>query len=408
MTNLTEALGWTLLHSLWQATLVAVVFYLIRPLIRHRPVPMYIGALSALLLVLGWSAYTFTDLYTPHAVSDHATVTYPTLASPPAAVAPALSEPVPVARPSGLSWIATGVAWIDRYISFVAMAWLLGTLLLSARLAGGLWYVQRLRHDRVYPVRAWDATASSLAARLGIRRPVTLLASGRAKVPMVVGHLKPILLVPVALLSSLPPEQLEAIIAHELAHVRRRDYLVNVLQSFVELLFFYHPAVRWLSEVVRQEREKCCDDLAVSLSGDTIAYAKALAEAEAFQHASGTMMMAFAQRRGNLLTRIERLVYPRTSPTSLVARGYLVVPMLLMVIYLAGGDTLARVVGHEPALATGAVVKRLPDRTEVHRSPSAGDTLRKDESHNAAQAVPNPTPALDTIPDDQENEDRTK
>jgi beta-lactamase regulating signal transducer with metallopeptidase domain len=406
MTTLTEALGWTLLHSLWQATIIAAVFYLVRALIRHRPVPMYNGALGALLLVLGWSGYTFIDLYTPPPVPDHATVTYPALASPPAAVAPAFAEPVAVARPSSWSWWATGVAWIDRYISFVAMAWLFGTLLLSARLAGGMWYLERLRRDCVYPVPAWEATAATLAVHLGIRRPVTLLASGRAKVPMVIGHLKPILLLPLALLSSLPPEQLEAIIAHELAHVRRHDYLVNILQSFVELVFFYHPAVRWLSAVVRQEREKCCDDLAVSLSGDTITYAKALAEAEAFQHTSGTMMMAFARQRGNLLARIERLVGPRTSPASLVAKGYLMVPMLLMVIYLAGSDTLARVVSHQPALAFGAVERRLPDRTEVHRSPSADDTLSGDEPQSATRAVPNPPPALDTIPSDDENEDR--
>ena len=406
--SLTEALGWTLLHSLWQATLVAGVFYLVRPLIRHRPTQVYFGALGAIAVVLGWSLHTFVNLYTPESSTSHPAVIHPAPMTPPATAAPLVTESVASAKPTDLSWVAVGVAWINSYINFVAMAWLFGMVILSARLAGGLWYLERLRHHRACPVPAWEATVVTLADRLGIRRPVTLLASSRTRVPMVIGHLKPIILLPVALLSSLSPELIEAIIAHELAHIRRQDYVTNVLQSCVEILYFYHPAVRWLSSVVRDEREKCCDDLAVSLSGNTIAYAKALAEAERLQHPADPLVMAFAPRRGSLLSRVERLVGPRTSSTRRAAKGWFIVPMLLIVTYLAGSDTLARkAASSEPPLASSVfsdISKRLPSRTEVSLAPLTNQAQEDSDSGSTTNAVPNPLMASDTIPGESEKE----
>ncbi len=405
MTSLTEALGWTLLHSLWQATLVAAVFCLIRPLIRHRPTQVYVGALGALLIVLGWSLYTFVDVYTLESAPTRPAVIHPALSIPPATASPAVTESVPSAQSPDWSWVAVGVAWIDPYINFVTVAWLTGMVILSARLTGGLWYLERLRHHRACPATAWEVTVATLATRLGIRRPVTLLASSQAKVPMVIGHLKPIILLPVALLSSLPAEQIEAIIAHELAHIRRQDYLTNVLQSCIEILYFYHPAVRWLSSVVREEREKCCDDLAVSLNGNAIAYAKALAEAERLQHTADPLVMAFAPRRGSLLSRIERLVGPRTSPTRLAAKAWFIVPMLLVVTYLAGSDTLARkAASSESPLTSSVVKKQLSDRAPVDVAPLNSEARDADKSRSAAATVPDSSLASDTIPDEDEKE----
>ncbi len=400
--SLTEALGWTLLHSLWQATLVAAVFCLVRPLIRHRPTQVYSSALGAIIVVLGWSLHTFVNLYTPESSTSHPAVIHPAPTTPPATAAPMVTELVSSAQSTDWSWVAVGVAWIDPYINFVAMAWLFGMVILSARLTGGLWYLERLRHHRACSAPAWESTVVTLATRLGIRRPITLLASSQAKVPMVIGHLKPIILLPVALLSSLPAEQIEAIIAHELAHIRRQDFLTNVLQSFVEILYFYHPAVRWLSSVVREEREKCCDDLAVSLNGNAIAYAKALAEAERLQHTADPLVMAFAPRRGSLLSRIERLVGPRISPTRLAAKGWFIVPMLLVVTYLAGGDTLARKAApSESPLTSGVfsdISKRLPSRTEVSVAPLTNQAQEDSDSGSTTNAVPDPLMASDTIP----------
>lgn len=403
--SLTEALGWTLLHSLWQATLVAGAFYLVRQVILHRPAQVYTAALGALLVVVGWSLHTFVDLYQ----TQSAVVTRPAPTLNPAITPPAVTAFAPMAKqPIDSSWLATAVAWMHQYVNFVALGWLLGMVILSARLAGGLWYLARLRHHHTCPLPAWEATVTTLATRLRLRRPVTAVVSGMAKVPMVIGHLKPIILLPVALLSSLPPEQIEAIIAHELAHVRRHDYWINMLQSLIEINFFYHPAVRWLSSVVREEREKCCDDLAVSLlNGNTVAYARALSEAESLQHAPTPLALAFAPRRGSLLARIERLVHPRTSSTSLAAKAVALVPMLLLATYLAGGDTLARkAVNSEPPFGTSS-----PQGLSI---PAQSDSTQSTEKAAVVSSQPTVAEAptadarfpSDTIPRGNRDEDR--
>ena len=130
------------------------------------------------------------------------------------------------------------------------------------------------------PERAGRHGVARLTRRLHIGRAVRLLESTLVDVPTVIGWLKPVVLLPASALAGLSPHQLEAILAHELAHIRRHDYLVNLLQTLVETLLFYHPAVWWLSRRIRAERENCCDDLAVSLCGDPVAYAAALAELE--------------------------------------------------------------------------------------------------------------------------------
>ena len=117
-----------------------------------------------------------------------------------------------------------------------------------------------------------------LSRRLHITRAITLFESTLVDVPTVIGFVKPVILLPASVLGGLTPQQLEAILAHELAHIRRHDYIVNLLQSLLETLLFYHPAVWWLSRRIRIEREHCCDDLAVSLCGDPLVYARALAD----------------------------------------------------------------------------------------------------------------------------------
>src|SRR5439155_5091815 len=169
-------------------------------------------------------------------------------------------------------------------------------------LTGWLW-VQRLRTRGVAPADAdFRRMAARLARRLHITRVVTLLESSLVDVPTVIGWLKPVVLLPASALGALSPQQLEAILAHELAHIRRHDYLVNLLQTLVETLLFYHPAVWWLSRRIRIERENCCDDLAVSLCGDPVAYANALADLESLRsEITPTHHIAMAATGGSLL-----------------------------------------------------------------------------------------------------------
>ena len=181
-----------------------------------------------------------------------------------------------------------------------------------------------------------------LAEKAGLHRPLQLLESLRLQTPVVIGHFKPVLLLPAGLAAGLPVDEVEALLAHELAHVMRRDYLVNVLQNLVEILYFFHPGVRWLSACVRQEREHCCDDFAVALCGDAQHYARALARLQAGEMAYPEPALAAVGRPQKLLRRIVRLLgRPRLAHD--FREGF--VSALLLIFGLLGMLKLAAVTG---------------------------------------------------------------
>ena len=205
------------------------------------------------------------------------------------------------------SWLQSIDAGVSPWLPWLTVAWLFGVFFLSLRLAGGLFYTQRLRRNRTFPIGAeWQQKLQRLCQQLQIRQTVVLLESARIQVPTVIGWLRPVILLPASTLTGLTAQQLEAVLAHELAHIRRYDYLVNLLQTAVETLLFYHPAVWWVSKQARLEREHCCDDLAVAVQGNTLAYARALAELETLR--GGGPRFALAANGGSLLARIERLL----------------------------------------------------------------------------------------------------
>jgi uncharacterized protein (TIGR03435 family) len=160
----------------------------------------------------------------------------------------------------------------------------------------------------------WQTAGDRLAVRLGLTRLVRIVEMPHVDVPLVVGCLRPVVVLPIAALSSLNAAQVEAIIAHELAHVRRHDYLVNLMQTLAETLLFYHPAVWWLSARIRDEREHCCDDAAVAVCGDPVGYAAALAELEAWR--GGALNLAAAATGGSLLGRVRRILRVEISEDS--------------------------------------------------------------------------------------------
>jgi bla regulator protein blaR1 len=158
----------------------------------------------------------------------------------------------------------------------------------------------------------WQERIDRLGARMRLSRPVTLLESCVAEVPVVIGYIRPVILMPVGLLAGLPGGQVEAILLHELAHIRRHDYLVNLMQIVVEGLVFYHPAVWWISGVIRAERENCCDDLVVATQGDALAYAAALTALE--QNRGAVREAVLAATGGSLVKRVRRLLVQPEGP----------------------------------------------------------------------------------------------
>src|SRR5467141_4500274 len=185
-------------------------------------------------------------------------------------------------------------------------AWFLGVLLLSLRTAGGLFLIERMRRKEIKPVGGeLYVRCVALQRRMGLDRVIQYCECHRLDAPAVLGWFRPVVLLPVRALTGLTEEQIEAVIAHELAHIRRLDCFVNLFQIAAETLLFYHPAVWWVSQRVRAERENCCDDEAISICGDAVVYARALTLMEEWRTAPALMMAA---NRSPLAERVVRLL----------------------------------------------------------------------------------------------------
>lgn len=305
---LVRGVGFALLHSLWQGGGLALLLAGALPLLRRRrPEVRYAlaaGALGALLLAAGLTLGYYYRQYSPAPAISAVVVALPSARVPAfqdnAFVPPAALAPTPAQR-------------VEPYLPLVVGAWLLGLVVLSGRLAGGLLHASRLRRTGRALGSEWQQRLAALAARAGLRRPVALLESARVAGPLVLGHLRPAILLPLGAVAGLPPSLLEALLAHELAHVLRRDYLLNLGLAVVEVLFFYHPAVWFMAGCLRAERENCCDDQAAALcGGDRLRVARALAElAELTAAPLAIPRLALAATgggRGQLLARVRRLV----------------------------------------------------------------------------------------------------
>jgi uncharacterized protein (TIGR03435 family) len=295
-----ERLGWTLVHFLWEGLLLAGLYAGARFGMARgsRPNTRYLLACAAMAAMMAAPLVTWSLLRPAEPISEY---TY-RLHSVPPAVSYATAAPLSASVHTSASLVQAG-----RYLPWVVMTWLAGAILFWVRLVGGWAIAARLRSRLVRPAPPeWQQVLGRLGARIGLSRPVRLLVSALVQAPTVVGWLRPVVLVPVGALAGLPPEHVEALLAHELAHIRRHDYLVNMLQSVAEALLFYHPAIWWVSGHLRGERELCCDDVAVSVTGDALTYASALAEWESCR--PDRFQAALAANGGSLADRIARLL----------------------------------------------------------------------------------------------------
>jgi bla regulator protein BlaR1 len=318
---LSRALGFTLLHSLWQGASLglgaALLLWLLR---RQAAVVRYRVAALALTTLVGLVGATFAYYYqqapAPAAPVSTRFVTQATYAALELRQQATATQVIAGWR----TLLHSTLAYLEQHLAVGVVLWLLGFTLMLGRLLLALTYVQRLRL-RVSPVpAAWQQTLTRLVARAGLTQAVALRASVLVPSPLVIGYLKPVILLPLSVWSGLRPAELEMILAHELAHIVRRDYLFNFVQALAETVFFYHPAVWFLAAVLHAERENCCDDLATHISGQgPRQLARALAAlAELTHHAAPTPHLALAAggRRDSLLSRVQRLAHGRPANTT--------------------------------------------------------------------------------------------
>jgi beta-lactamase regulating signal transducer with metallopeptidase domain len=308
MTHHWEALGWTLIHFCWQAAAIALLYKLADlAMARRSTQTRYVLALAALLSMLaaamGTLSYEESTFRHPASVSTASiSGSKPSLQIIPR---PLALFDMPAAPKETAKILVSDVM---RYLDFF---WFAGVVCLSVRTIGGWWLIRRLRHSALQKApHTLRIGLDRIRLQMGIPRFVDLRISNRIAGPLTVGVIRPLILLPITALTSLSPEQLEVVLAHELAHIRRADYFWNILQTMIETLFFFHPAVWWISHRLREQRELCCDDAAVETCHDPAVYATALLRLEEQRKTNLHLAMALDgnQSRLSLRSRILRIL----------------------------------------------------------------------------------------------------
>lgn len=300
-------IGAALMQFLWEAAAVALVVLAVQPLLRQRTA----GARYALDCLALFSLPVLFGLTVAHYAA------------------------------AGAGAAITGQPLVQPFAPYIVLIWVAGIVVCGGYAAAGFGWAQWLRRAERSAAAAvpaaWRAELEELARRLKLRRSVRLQVSPRVSGPCTLGWLRPVILLPLSAVTALPQEQLRALVAHELAHIRRHDYLVNLIQRGVEVLFFFHPAVWWLSHQVAEEREQCCDDVAVAVCGDRALYARALVDLAARQTASRMPSAAMAAAGGSLTQRVTRLLgQPAASRTRLLRTAVALLLIASTGIWLLG------------------------------------------------------------------------
>lgn len=339
-TPLTEALGWSVVHSLWQATLLALLLRLIINASPHwsasRHYRLAYGTLvlqGLCFLITVWYYYpTHFDLLATTDtlqgfVADELTVT--------------------ITGESTGYWASNWQAIISSYLPLVSWCWLAGLTFFLLRLAGGWWSWHQLRKHGLEAVpESWQVTFDSIRKRLGVSRLVNFRLSAQVSSPLLLGQLKPLILVPVALVNSLSIAELEMILAHELAHLKRYDFVFNIIQLILESLLYFHPAVWWTGNTIRHLREACCDDYAIQETGQSLHYARTLlhlAERLKTKGPSNFQMAFLGSKHTPLLYRVQRILKQPTKQPDM--REKFAVTALLLVLAVAVSLNAAK---HDP------------------------------------------------------------
>ena len=288
MSGFVPALGWTLLHFLWQGLLIGCATALAWAALRNaRPEARYAVGCGALLACLAWPA---AGLYLRLAAADATGALYSSALLPAALLAP------------------DSLPDLDLLLRAVVGVWALCAAVLAVRMALGMLWIERSARNTGTTHGPLQTRLSRMAHDAGVTRPVRLRVLDNIASPLTAGIWRPMVLVPAALLTGMPPHLLDALLAHELAHIRRHDYLLNLLQNAIEALLFFHPAVWWISRGVRLEREHIADDFAARQLGEPRRLALALSELERLQFS--THHLAVAANGGDLMSRIKRLLRP--------------------------------------------------------------------------------------------------
>ena len=354
------ALGHALLHFLWQGVLIGLLAALALQALRvARPQARYAVACLALLACVLAPLGTFI-------VQFAAASPEPLFGATPAS---ALHAVATSQMHAGLFGFVPQPEQFNAYLPWIVALWAAGTSVMSLRIALGLVWIQRLRNTPQNDLqKTWQTRLDAMAVHFGLRRGVALRLVDALDTPVSAGWWRPVVLLPAALLTRMPTDLIEALLAHELAHIRRHDYLVNLLQNAIEALLFYHPVTWWLSRRIRAEREQIADQLAAEVACAPRRLAVALYELSEIPRNHPTLQLAQAARGGQLMSRIEQLVRPtrRAHPSARI-----VFPLLGLAAACIATYTYAQATHPHKEVA----VSRVPATQRAHATRGPHDTF---------------------------------
>lgn len=341
--NLDYALGWMVVHSLWQAIAIALMMGIVMIVLRKKKAKVrYWVANISLMLVLFSAIATFAYYYdfSKEPGEVRFIPEYITLDNMGATTADIQNSKSEIFN-APLS-IASFKNYFNEHIPLIVLVWAMGVALFILKLLGGISYCYYLRSRLNFPPdEYWIEVLEKLKEKVGVKQSIELVESALTRTPMVVGHLKPMILFPIGAINKLSPNDVEAILAHEIAHVLRKDYIFNIIQSVIEALFYYHPAVWWISSIIRNERENCCDDVAIEICGNSVDYAKALVIIQEMAYYPMYLQpaMAFAgSRKNQLLHRVQRILNQPQNKTNVMEKLIATCTLVLVMIGLSFGE----------------------------------------------------------------------
>ena len=330
------ALGWTVIHSLWQGLLLAVLLSVLMMALEKRSAQLrYEVACGTMFTMLVMALSTFIIYLDQDPNMMEVTV---------ALMGNTANSSVTIinSKSSFLqSSFQTVIAFFDKNLIIIVNVWLVGFLFFAFRMAGGFIHLRQLRHQDNFSTPELQNKLNQLIQRSGLQRSVKVMESALVKVPILMGHLKPLILIPVGTITLLTEDELEAILAHELAHIIRSDFSINLFFTLIEILFYYHPGVWLMAATVRSERENSCDDLALFLCKNPLAYARALYKLEAAHKATRLpgLALSFSSQKQQLLHRVRRILNQPQNKSNIMEKLLATTFLLFTITILSVGAT---------------------------------------------------------------------
>ena len=308
--QLINAFGWSLFHILWQGFLLAIIIGIVLSFLKNKSAQLrYIISFIGLVVIVGLSVFNFSSNFDKE--SQPVSNKYILQESDNSDLLLIDVNQVQTSLNSKeiLSDLKNNISKIDHYFPLVVNFWIIGILIFTLKFILGFFYSNQLKTAKTIEIsKKWIQQFGLIERKLKVKRSIRYIESKLIKIPLVIGYLKPVVVIPAEMLTGIPFEQIEAIIAHEIAHIRRNDYIFNVLQTIIETVFFFHPAVWYISSQIRKERENCCDDMALTVCKESLVYAKALVSVQELSLKRHYSAVAFSGKKKHLLNRIKRMI----------------------------------------------------------------------------------------------------